>query len=331
MTDLNARYTGSMKKIVPFVVGTARLIRLPNVLIIILTQVLLRYGILRPLLFADDTNKMSGLPDFSILVVVTILLAIGGYIINDYFDVRIDHINKPEKRVIDKFVSARSAITLHLIITGMAVCAGFYLAFRLQSLSFGFIFPCIAMLLWLYSARYKRSLLWGNLIVAFLSALVIFIVWLFEFLDLRLNPGNFSSVLANFKSINLFFIAYGLFAFLTTLFREIIKDVEDMDGDKEYSCSTIPLTIGVKKTKYIIFSIILLTIALLVYGQVVVYWMDLQIVFWYLLFVVQIPFLILVFKLSKAQNREDFHYLGNLSKLIMLAGILSMQLISISI
>jgi 4-hydroxybenzoate polyprenyltransferase len=319
-----------MKKIIPFLLATARLIRLPNILIIILTQFLLRYGILKTFLFSGDGSGMSGLLDFSLLVLTTILIAIGGYIINDYFDIRIDHINRPDKLVIDKLVSSRAAIILHLIVTSIAVLAGIFIAFRVDSMSFGFIFPSLAVLLWLYSARYKRSLLWGNLIIAFLSALVIFIVWLFEFLNLRLYPANFSAVLTNFKSVNQIVIAYGLFAFLTTLFREIIKDMEDLDGDKEYMLRTIPIIIGIRKTKYIIASIIIVTILLLIYGQIVVFRLDMTIVFWYLLFVVQIPFLFLLYKLWKARDKEDYHYLSNLSKLIMLAGILSMQLISIS-
>lgn len=327
----NVRYPVSMKKIVPFLLATARLIRLPNILIIILTQFLFRYGILKTFLFSGDGSMMSGLLDFSFLVLTTILIAIGGYIINDYFDIRIDHINRPDKLVIDKLVSSRTAIVLHLIITTIAVLVGFFLAFHIRSVSFGFIFPSIAILLWLYSARYKKSLLWGNLIVAFLSALVIFILWLFEFLNLRLDPANFSAVLSNFKSVNQFFIAYGLFAFLTTLVREIIKDMEDLDGDKEYLCKTLPLTIGIRKTKYIIVALILVTIILLIYGQIVVFRMDMTIVFWYLLFVVQIPFIFLIYKLSVAHDKEDYNYLSNLSKLIMLAGILSIQLISISI
>jgi 4-hydroxybenzoate polyprenyltransferase len=320
-----------MRKIIPYLFATARLIRLPNILIIILTQFLLRYGILKPFLFSGDSSRMSGLQDFILLVVTTVLIAVGGYIINDYFDIRIDHINKPEKLVIDKLVPSRIAIMLHLIVTTVAVLSGFFLAFRVDSLSFGFIFPCIAVLLWLYSAKYKRSLLVGNLIVSFLSALVIFILWLFEFLHLRLNSADFSAVVSNFKSVNQFFIAYGLFAFLTTLFREIIKDVEDFEGDKEYSLHTLPLTVGIKNTKYIIAILVFAAILLLTYGEIVVFRRELTIVFWYLLFVVQVPFLFLLYKLSAARNKEDYHYLSSLSKLIMLAGILSIQLIGISI
>lgn len=320
-----------MKKIVPYILPVARLIRLPNILIIVLTQILLRYGILKTFLFRGDGSMMSGLQDFSLLVLSTILIAIGGYIINDYFDIRIDHINKPDKLVIGKMISSRGAIILHLIITGFAILIGFFLAFRIRSVNFGLIFPSIAVLLWLYSAKYKRSLLIGNLIVAVLSALVIFILWLFEFLDLRLSPDNFSAVLTNFKTVNQFIIGYGLFAFLTTLSREIIKDIEDLDGDKEYLCKTLPLTFGIRKTKYVIISLLCITILLLIYGQVVVYRMEMTTVFWYLLVVVQIPFIFLIYKLIAAQEKEDYHYLSNLSKMIMFAGILSMQLISISI
>jgi 4-hydroxybenzoate polyprenyltransferase len=309
----------------------AGLVRLPNILIIILTQFLLRYGVLRTFLFAGNSAMMSGLPDFLLLVLATILIAAGGYIINDYFDVRIDEVNKPEKRIIGRVISSRNAMILYIILTTGAIVSGAFVAFHIRSLNFGLLFPSIAVLLWLYSARYKRSFLWGNLIVAFLSALVIIIIWLFEFLNLRLNPENFSALLTNFKAVNQFIIAYGLFAFLTSLFREIIKDVEDLPGDKESSSRSLPLTVGIRNTKYIIAFLIVLTITLLIYWQVVVYRLDLTAVFWYLLLVVQFPFLYLLYKLAKAIDKEDYHYLSNVSKMIMLAGILSMQLITISI
>ena len=311
--------------------AVATLVRLPNLLIIVLTQFLIRYGILRTFLFSGEGYMMSGFLDFSLLVFITILIASGGYIINDYYDISIDQINKPKKRVIDTLVSSHTAIILYVIVTSLAILLGLFLAFRINSTSFGLIFPSVGVMLWLYSSRYKRSLLWGNLIVALLSALVILIIWLFEFFHLRLNPENFSSLLNNFKSVNQFIIAYSLFAFLTTLFREIIKDVEDLEGDREFSSQSLPVTIGVRKTRYIIAFLILVTFTLLVYGQVVVSRLDLTAVFWYLLFVVECPLLLLLYKLVKAQNKEDYHSLSLLSKMIMLAGILSMQLITISL
>jgi 4-hydroxybenzoate polyprenyltransferase len=209
-----------------------KLIRWQNLAIIVLTQFLLRFGILNTFLFQDHPGMMSGLLDFSLLVAATVFLTAGGYLINDYFDTRIDSINRPARNPVGNAVKASSVILAHIIVNGIAILIGFYLAYRLRSLNFGLVFPFVTMLLWLYSARYKRMLAWGNLIVAILSAMVVFMVWYFEFLHLRLHPADFSQVVPELKQIAWYFAAFGLFAFLVSLFREVIKDMEDIPGDK---------------------------------------------------------------------------------------------------
>jgi len=307
-----------------------QLIRLPNILIIVLTQFLLRYSILNTFLYRSDPVAMSGIVDFSILVLVTVLIAMGGYVINDYFDIKIDSINKPDKLVVNRLISPRGAIKLHITLNVIAIILGFYLSYRIRVFSFGLIFPFLSGVLWLYSAKYKRMLLWGNLIVSLLSGFVILIVWLFEFFWLRLTPELFSSVLPEIRWVTKAFLGYGLFAFLVSFFREIIKDIEDAKGDETFGCSTLPLVVGVKNARWMTAAVIVLTILLLAYGQLIVYRLDWGMVFWYFTIAVQLPSLYLLFMLMKAKEKSDFHFLSLLCKLIMIAGILSMQLISIS-
>jgi 4-hydroxybenzoate polyprenyltransferase len=271
---------------------------------------------------------ISGLLDFSLLVAATVLLTIGGYLINDYFDMRIDSVNKPAGNPVGTMIKSRSVIMAHIIINGVVILTGFYLAYRLRSLNFGLIFPFVSMLLWLYSARYKRMLVWGNLIVAILTALVIFMVWYFEFLHLRLRPFDFSQVVLELKATNRYFIVFGLFAFLFSLFREIIKDMEDISGDKEYGCRTIPIVTGVKRSNYLVTFLIALTIILLAFVQWNFFNRGWMVVFWYFLIVVQFPLIYMLFNLYKAKTKEDYHFLSNLCKIIMFAGILSIQLIA---
>jgi len=271
---------------------------------------------------------LSGLLDFSLLVVATVLLTIGGYLINDYFDTRIDSVNNPEGNPVGTAINSRSVILAHILVNSFAILIGFYLAFRLRSVNFGLIFPFISVLLWLYSARYKRTLAWGNLVVAILSALVIFIVWYFEFLHLRLTPMDFSQVVPELKETTRYFIAYGLFAFLVSFFREIIKDMEDIDGDKEYGCRTLPIVAGIKKSNYIVTFLVSLTFVFLAFAQWTFFNRGWMMVFWYFLIIIQLPMVYLIYKLYRAEKREDYHFLSNLCKLIMFAGILSMQLIS---
>jgi 4-hydroxybenzoate polyprenyltransferase len=308
----------------------AQLARLPNVLIIIFTQLLLRYCILMPYLYSDAPGSISPLYDFLILVFVTVLIAVGGYVINDYFDVKIDSVNRPGKLVVNRVVSGHTAIKLHMILNGIAILLGFYLAWRIKAISFGLIFPFISGLLWIYSAKYKRVLFWGNFIVAGLSAFVILEVWLFEFLWLRLNPARFMDVLSDLDWVTSVFIAYAAFAFLLSLVREIIKDMEDADGDETVGCKTLPLVFGMKLTRFIVGAIILATIILLVYCQLVLYRLGLRMAFWYFIFPVQSGAVYLLFKLFHAREKQDYHYLSSLCKLIMAAGIMSMEIVLIS-
>jgi 4-hydroxybenzoate polyprenyltransferase len=327
MTGIIGKKGRNMKKLQAII----QIVRLPNILLILLTQYLLRYGIVSTFLFHDHPGMISGLLDFSLLAAATVMLTIGGYLINDYFDIRIDSVNKPERNPVGTTIRSHSVIMAHILVNGIAILIGFYLAYRLRSLNFGLIFPFISMLLWLYSAKYKRMLGWGNLVVAILTVLVIFMVWYFEFLHLRLKPFDFSQVVPELKETNGYFFAFGLFAFLFSFFREIIKDMEDIPGDKEYGCRNIPIVIGIKRSNYLVTFLITLTIVFLGFGQWNFFNRGWMLVFWYFLIVVQLPLIYLLVKLYRAKTREEYHFVSNLCKLIMFAGILSIQLIASSV
>lgn len=310
-----------------FVKGLAQLVRLPNLLIIVLTQLLLRYCIILPWIYPEGPEAGASLADFLVLVLITVLIASGGYVINDYFDVKIDLINRPGKTVVNKVISRQAAITMHMVLNAAAILLGFYLAWRVKSVSFGLVFPLISGLLWIYSAKYKRMLFWGNFIVACLSAFVILVVWLFEFFRLRLIPEQFSSQLQEIRLVTNILLAYSAFAFLVTMVREIIKDLEDAEGDETAGCRTLPIVAGRKLTRYIAGSILVITVMLLGYAQVILYRLGNDTAFWYFMATVQPASLLMLGKLSRARSRKDFQYLSNLCKLIMVAGILSMALL----
>ncbi len=308
-----------------------QLIRLPNILIIVLIQLLLRYCIIIPMMYPGHPDSVTMPADFLILVVVTVLVAIGGYVINDYFDVKIDSINRPEKQVVNKLISPKGAIKLHIILNVVAILLGFYLSYCVRAISFGFIFPFLSGLLWIYSAKYKRMFLWGNFIVSSLSAFVILIVWLFEFFWLRLNTASFVDAIPVIPRVYYIFLGYALFAFLVSMVREIIKDMEDAKGDLACGCKTLPVVIGLAKTRFIVAGIIIATILLLGYAQLILYRLNLMMVFWYFMVTVQTGAIYLLIKLFHARDKQDFHILSNLSKLIMVAGILSLEIIFLTI
>ena len=213
------------------------LIRWKNLLIIILTQ-LFAY------VFLDQEQcvRLEITPDFVYVCLATLLLAAGGYMINDYSDIRIDVINKPDNLIVDRYISRRIVFVLHLIINFAAICIA-----CLVNLKFGAITVCIAFMLWQYSIRFKYQFFVGNLLVSSLMALSIMVV-------------GFSSD----AMLVLWLIFYTVFALLTGLIREIIKDIEDMEGDAVFNARTLPNTLGIPKTKIVIYYLMILTLCILI-------------------------------------------------------------------
>jgi len=298
--------------------------------IIALTQFLLRYCLLGAFLYNGDAEVMTSLLDFSILCLATILITSGGYIINDYFDVKIDEINKSSHLIVGKEITARTAIKWHFLLTGLGTLLGCYLSYRVRSVSFGLIFPFIGMLLWFYSAKYKRMIFWGNFIVALLSAMVVLIVFIFEFFWLKLHPDFFAYLIPDLFWVAKLFGVYALFAFLVTFYREIIKDMEDVKGDALVGCRTIPIVLGIQTSRWIVTGLTGLNLVLLVAGVIVLYHLSLMTVFWYLLVTTLIPMIYLVYRIFRSNTPEEFHIMSNICKIIMVAGVLSMQIIEIS-
>ncbi len=309
--------------------GISRLIRLGNLMMVLFTMILTRYALILPIGYSGNLEMPAPLADFALLAISTLLITAGGYIINDYFDVRIDRINRPEKMTIYRFVTPQRAIKVHMILNGLAIAIGFYLAWKIKSVSFGFIFPFVSGLLWFYSAKYKRIFFLGNLIVAFLSAFVIMIVWLFEYFHLRLQPDFFSETVPRMNIVTRIILAYALFAFLVTIIREIIKDMEDVEGDRKFDCQTIPIVLGMAVGRYILVAVALSTMILLAYGQWILWRMGMPITVIYFLLTIQIPSIYMIICILKANKQKHFRFISRICKLIMVAGIFSMIILNI--
>ncbi len=302
-----------------------KIIRLPNLGIIVLAQYLLRYCVISNWYGYSGASAAFSNFDFALLVFSTILITAGGNIINDIFDVETDKINKPEKMLIGKSVSELSAKILYLSLSTIGVGLGVYIAFQVKSIQLGLIFPAIAIMLFLYSKTYQKTLLLGNVIVASLSAMVILIVWLFEFFALTSKPMVYVEVQSSLKNMSYIFFAYVLFAFIVSLIREILKDAEDKEGDEESGYGTLAIVWGKAMAKYIAATILVLGMAFLAFAQYWLFGKGFLLVTWYLA-IVQVLFAYVLYHTIKAKSKKDFHSVSNACKILMLAGILSMQL-----
>lgn len=290
-----------------------RLIRWPNLVFIILTQVLFYYCIYQPIFETDRTVQLLW------LVIAAVFIAGAGYIINDYFDLNIDQINKPQKNVFVRVIHRRWAIIWHFVLS-LGGIAATVMAVGLSKwyLILGNILCTI--LLWFYSTSFKRKLLIGNVVISLLTAWTVLILF-FAFTGPReaLVGGNPLTV----KFFRVAFL-YAAFAFIASMIREAIKDMEDIEGDARYGCKTLPIVAGIRTTKIYVAIWSVVFLAALIILQLYI----LQFQWWYdvvygILFIVA-PLVYLILGLSKANKSSDFRKLSNVSKFIMFTGILSM-------
>lgn len=300
-----------------------RLTRLPNLLFIGITQTLFYYCIYTPLLQNPPSNNNQFL--FFILMAASIFIAAAGYIINDYFDIQIDIINKPQRIVINKFIKRRWAIVWHLLLSVMGILLSLYVSFKTGEWLISVInFFCVVILLF-YSTTFKRKLLSGNLIIAALTGWVIIVVYLFGGADIFSLQGWSTKVSTiNVPRFFKFTLVYTSFAFIMTLIREVIKDLEDMEGDRKYKCETMPIVWGVPAAKIFTAVWISVCIGILAVLQLYAWQSGLWGATIYILLLTVLPLGLLLQKLYKASTSLHYKALSKIVKMIMLAGILSM-------
>ena len=271
------------------------LIRFPNLLMMVLSQVLVQSC----LLFAELPLQEALPGRFWLLTFSTALIGAAGYIINDYHDLKIDAINKPNRIVIGKDLTRRKAMLAHLLLSALGVGIGLLLSLKVGLVNF-----ISVMLLWGYSADLKRRPFSGNLVIAILAAAMVLVL----------------AVLNNTGNLGIF--AYAAFAFVSTLIREIIKDMEDMKGDAAHDCRTLPIVLGIRKTKPVLYALFILFFTLVLAASF--YRRNDTFFGVYLGLTVLAPGLAIVWRLQRADRKRHFAYLSLLCKFMMLAGMLSM-------
>lgn len=298
-----------------------RLIRWPNLFFIVLTQMLFRYFIL-PFVYREahpgyENIKLSEIL-FYLLVFASVCIAAAGYIINDYFDENIDQVNKSSKVIVGKFIKRRSAILLHAFLSFVGLLLSIYVGYRLSNALIPVFNLMAIILLLVYSSTFKKKILIGNIIISLLTSWTILVLTLAEY-RFRISPED----VVWQRLLKMSFI-YAGFAFIISLIREVIKDMEDIEGDIKYGCKTMPIVWGLPVSKVFTAVWIVVLAGMLAAIQIYVIQLGWWLSAFYSFVLIIIPLIWSLKKLYAATTHEDFHRLSSMIKLIMLAGIVSM-------
>ncbi|HEY8658221.1 MAG TPA: geranylgeranylglycerol-phosphate geranylgeranyltransferase [Hanamia sp.] len=298
-----------------------RLIRWPNLFFIVLTQMLFRYFIL-PFVYQRNhpgyENIKLSQNLFFLLIIASVCIAAAGYIINDYFDVNIDQVNKSSKVIIGAYIKRRYAILFHALLSITGLLLSMYIGYKIQNIYIPVFNFSSIVVLWFYSTTFKKKLLIGNILISLLTAWVILVLTVAEY-RFRISPQD----IVWQRLLKVSFV-YAGFAFIISLVREVIKDMEDIEGDLKYKCKTMPIVWGLPVSKVFTGVWIVVLTGLIAALQIYV----LQFGWWYSalysLLTIMIPLVWVLRKLYEANTPQQFHTLSKMVKMIMLAGILSM-------
>jgi len=295
-----------------------------NLFFMVLTMILVRYCIVLPAF--DQVLVLPALTHawFGALVVSVVLISAAGYLINDYFDVKADEINKPDKIIVGRLIERRWVMLVQIVMNIAGLALGMACAKAVYRPYLVFYHIIAICLLWYYSTHFKRKLFSGNVIIALLIALVCWVGIAFEWYALAV--GSFGISVSKTMIIN--GLVYTGFAFFVNLIREIVKDAEDISGDAVLKANTIPLKYGLQTTRYILITLCALTAGIIIFFMIVHFRMLEQISLFCLLLLPVIVFGMLMYKVWNADTKADYHQLSNLLKLVMFLGILSMLFIN---
>lgn len=269
-----------------------KVFRINNLLIIAFMQLLFFWVLVGSSLYVKNW----------FLILATFFIAAGGYIINDYFDVKIDLINKPNKVIIGKGIPRKYALLIHTVLSSIGVAFGFFAGLKVMIV-------CVfcSGLLWVYSAFLKREAFWGNIVVAFLGSVSLLMIYF--------HAKEGLSIL----------ILFSLFAFFGTWIREIIKDMEDIKGDRENGCRTLPVIWGIPKTRSMVIILTIILIVIMTFGSFYLLGPNKRFLLYIL--VNACLWVLLLVQLEKADTKKAFSQMSSYCKILLLLGIFGATLI----
>lgn len=295
------------------------LIRFKNLLLIAFMQLLFRYG------FLKQQNIPLALADFQfvLLVLSTLFIAAGGYVINDIFDQETDAENKLEKTIVGKSISESAAYNIYVSLTLSGVCIGYYLSNVIQRPMFLIIFILIASLLYFYATTLKQFALIGNIVVAFILSFSVLIINFFD-----IFPATADDNREIMRPIFLILVDYAIFAFIINFIREIVKDIQDIKGDYNQGLRTLPIVLGITRTsKTLSFFIIIPVVILLIYINNYLMSNNLYISAIYGLILVVAPLVFCAVNLWTSKTTNQFAIISTILKWVIFFGILSIVII----
>ncbi len=300
-----------------------KLIRFQNLVMVAFMQIIFRYGFLKlqkvELALADW--------QFALLVLATVFIAAGGYIINDIMDQETDNENRPNKVIVGKSISESMAYNLYFGFTIAGSLIGYYLSSLIYRDNFFGIFIIISLLLYVYATSFKQVAVIGNIIVSLALALSVLIIGLFDIIPATDQGNRFQMRLW----LELLF-DYAVFAFIINFIREIIKDLEDINGDNSQGMKTLPILIGIPKTTKIV-TVLTVIATLVLLWYVNNHLMDTQLYFatiYALLFIIS-PMIFVAVKIWSAITAKEFRLLSSVLKVVIFFGILSVLIINLNI
>ena len=312
-------------------------IRWKNLVIISLSQIFIKFFFIDFFIQKDQLLNEN----FVILLIVTILIAASGYIVNDIYDYNLDQINKPEKVVLGKFLKSRDAIIIYMMFNCLAIVLSIFLCMKIEQEIYILVFLLIIYCLWLYSKKLKKYKTIGNILIAFFISLSILNVPLFSYKNILSDDRFFVFLIISIFSV---------LAFLINVKREIIKDIEDIEGDKIHKVKSLPIIFGTKKSKLvtIIIGIILMfAISSLITFQILILRSDLlldvggnqfsnpqiwganyiSIVY---MFIILIMFFYVELLILNATSKTNFTKVSKLLKFLMLLSLLSIPVFTVT-
>ncbi|WP_293872419.1 geranylgeranylglycerol-phosphate geranylgeranyltransferase [Flavobacterium sp.] len=300
-----------------------KIIRYQNLLLLAFMQLIFRYGFLK---FQNIFLSLTDL-QYGLLVLSTVLIAAAGYIINDIMDQETDYDNNPESVIVGKSISEKSAYNLYFILNISGVVIGYYLANVIHKPSFAGAFIIVSATLYMYATSLKQMLLIGNIIVALLLSFSVIIIGLFDLL-----PATYDGNRAEMGLLFSILMDYAIFTFLINFIREIIKDMEDVDGDYNQVMSTLPITLGINKTSKIVSALLLIATGIMLWyinSNLMLSKLYYSVVYGLLLLVG--PMIFAAVKVWNANSKKEFHLLSIILKCVIFFGILSIVVITLNI